>query len=184
MAAGLGSGPRVRAFLRRPKLSRARDEAQHGFTLVEILITVWILGALMVAFMGGLVTMMNSSEEQRRVSTAETELRRFAESVRDYPYEACWTASQYDAAVKVGYTSPAGFTPSVSSITYWNEAADVTPMTPTEPQTFVSSHPNCDGTLDATDDGLQQLTISMQVTGTPGVQLNPLVILKRDNQNH
>ena len=46
---------------------------EEGFTLVEILITVWIMGAVMVALMGALFTMMRTSDINRKTTEAESE---------------------------------------------------------------------------------------------------------------
>lgn len=80
---------------RRPRHSEA------GTTLVEVLITVMILGVAFVAFLGGMGTSIMSSDLHRRQAEGETLVRRYAEFVKAQPYASGCPASY----------SSAGFTP-------------------------------------------------------------------------
>ena len=73
---GTRSGARPRRGLSR----RARSQA--GVSLIEVLITVVLMGTAMVAFCSGMFVMVKASDITQRQALAETELRRLAESVR------------------------------------------------------------------------------------------------------
>jgi type II secretory pathway pseudopilin PulG len=177
VTAGLGSGRG--AFARRSRDANARDE--EGFTLVEILITLWIMGAVMVALIGALFTMTKASDLSKRTTIAETELRRYAEAVRAVPYTACQDADTYETAITNAglYTPPTGFTvtPNIVSVKYWTKGSSF------NSSAFVATHPSCDGTANETDDGAQQFAITVQLDGTPAITL-PLVITKREGPLH
>lgn len=82
-------------------LRPARDEA--GSTLVELLVTLVILGIAFVTLLGGMFTAVNSSDRQRKQTVADSALRSFAEAVKAAPYDA--TCQGYETK----YTAPAGF---------------------------------------------------------------------------
>jgi prepilin-type N-terminal cleavage/methylation domain-containing protein len=107
VTAGLGSGRRVRALWERRSSPRARHDAQDGFTLVEILISVWIMGGVMVALMGALFSLSRASDLQRKTSLAETELRHYVEQTMATPYVPC--------AGESGYGTYPAYAPSDSS---------------------------------------------------------------------
>jgi type II secretory pathway pseudopilin PulG len=76
--------------------SSTDDAAERGLTLVELLITVWIMGAVMVTLIGALFTMTKASDFQRRLAAVDVELRHYAEALRSATYLPC--AGQTDAA--------------------------------------------------------------------------------------
>jgi len=59
-------------------------------TLVEVVITVWIMGAVMVALCGALFTMVSTAGQQGRRTLAETELRHYADAILAAPYQDCY----------------------------------------------------------------------------------------------
>lgn len=63
-----------------------RDDG--GFTLIEMLIVVMLLGLGFVAVLGGMATSMIASTLHRDQAQAETEVRRYAEVMKAQPY-AC-----------------------------------------------------------------------------------------------
>src|SRR5262245_59633022 len=104
---------------RRRRDVEPRDDA--GFTLIEITITVWILGAVMVGLMGTLITMSRNTDYQRRTTIAETEMRRLEAIVRAAPYVQCPSAPNYASA----WSNPwpdATVGVSATSVKYWNGA--------------------------------------------------------------
>src|SRR5262249_34700757 len=104
---------------------RERTNApEGGFTLVEMLITVWIMGAVTVALMGSLFTMTTASDYERRNAVVETELRHYVDAINAAPYVPCATTAAY-APATVGYTNGAnaGVTASVNSVLVWQQAA-------------------------------------------------------------
>jgi type II secretory pathway pseudopilin PulG len=107
---------------------------ERGFSLVEILIAVQIMGAVMVVFGTALFTMIGSSDYARRTTLAETELRRFADAVRAAPYQPCAgvvtadPSTSYGAADQYASTwnppvgakpAPAGMSDDAPQISYW-----------------------------------------------------------------
>jgi prepilin-type N-terminal cleavage/methylation domain-containing protein len=85
VAAGLGSGRGKRS--RRSRDTGTRGEP--GYTLIEILIAVTLLGAVTVAMMGALFTVSSVSASQQATTIAESEARRLAEFMRAWPYASC-----------------------------------------------------------------------------------------------
>ena len=81
-----------------------RRPSEAGATLIEILITVMILGVAFVAFLGGMGTSIMSSDLHRRQAQGETLVRRFAEAVKGTPCAATCPLSY-----SPGFTPPAGF---------------------------------------------------------------------------
>jgi prepilin-type N-terminal cleavage/methylation domain-containing protein len=77
---------------------------ERGYTLVEMLVTVWILGAVMTALCAALFTMSKSSDYNRRLTLAETELRAYAEALQAAPYVPCEGMS--GVANGSGYVNP------------------------------------------------------------------------------
>ena len=185
MTAGLGSG-RV-AFARRSRDENARDE--DGFTLVEILITVWIMGGVMVALMGGLLTMTKASDMARRTTLAETELRHLAEAVRAAPYEDCIANANYGHYTSK-YISPSPSTVFgfiwANDVDFWNPPGSLT----ADPQQFVAdpaalqtaNSTYCDGTASQTDAGAQRIKVTVWVAEPGGIAAIATTIVKRDNR--
>lgn len=130
----------------------------RGETLLEVLIAVVIIGVAIVAIIGGLVTSVLMSDIHRKQATAGATVRDYAETIEKYvagSYVACQSAANYTSAV--GFTSPPGYTRSVTSVSYWNGSG------------WVSA---C-----GTDVGLQQLTV--QVASSDGRASEQLVIVVR-----
>ncbi|TNC29576.1 PulJ/GspJ family protein [Amycolatopsis alkalitolerans] len=92
----------------------------RGETLLELLVSVAILGLAGVALVGGLTTAVISSDAHRKAATAGATIRDYAEtietSVRVGGYQASCTPG-YGA----GFAPPAGFTtPRITSVSFWN----------------------------------------------------------------
>jgi prepilin-type N-terminal cleavage/methylation domain-containing protein len=124
-----------------------------GFSLVETLIAVAILGIGVVAVVGGMMTSITVSDLDRRQAEGQTALRAYAESVAGDTYTGC--ASAYPAAA---FSAPPGWTASMA-VAYWSTATS----------TFVAA---C-----GTDSGLQRVTLTM--TATDGRGSESLRLAKR-----
>jgi prepilin-type N-terminal cleavage/methylation domain-containing protein len=87
MTDGHGSGlrARVRAFRRR----NAAGSDAGGFTLIETLISVVILGMISTTFMGGLILMERGSAMQRASAAADMEMRRYMDWIQSVTYTSC-----------------------------------------------------------------------------------------------
>jgi Tfp pilus assembly protein PilV len=116
----------------------ARD--QRGTTLVEILITITIIGIGFVAVLGAIAVFHRSTGTQRGTATNDSAVRTYAEQLQAAPYSDC--ASAYN-----GVSAPSGFTPTVV-VSYWSGDAAGT----------YSS--NCSG-----DRGTQRLQVTLTDAG-------------------
>ena len=146
--------------------------ADSGVTLVELLVTVAILGIAFVALVGGMTTSVVGSDLHRKEATAESLVRGYAEGVKakTVAYADCATPAQYSPAA-VGFSTPSGYTPSVSRVEYWQPDA-VNPNT----GTFVSSLGTCSKTPPR-DNGVQR--ISVRVASADGRATEQIQIVKR-----
>jgi len=95
----------------------------RGETLIEILLTVVIMGITVTAILGGVGVGVLMSDVHRKQATAGVAVRDLAEAVQDSVagtgYVPCATAAAY--ASPPGYAAPAGYTASVvpTSVRYW-----------------------------------------------------------------
>ena len=102
-----------------------RDEA--GTTLVEVLMTVAILGIAVVAIVAAMGTSIIGTDHHRKQAQAQTVLLSATDAVKSQtanPYQPCATTGSYSAGSNV--TLPAGWTASavtVRSVKYWNGSA-------------------------------------------------------------
>ena len=200
MTAGLGSGQFGRVFTRRGRRCRRPDE--RGYSLVEILVTVWIMGGVMVALFGALFSTITASDLQNRTTLVETELRHYSEAVNAAVYHPCASSSGVTpisyayTPQNVGYVPDATVTASwtwSSTVTLWNKSADAGSPIPahfdgdlsaTAPawqlREFFSSGASCDHTKGyAPDDGMEQITLTVTDGGSPPISKSTTII-KRD----
>ena len=101
---------RRRAVVRRPKRS------ERGFTLVEVMIVVALLGGAVISMVGTLYTVTTVSDQQRRTSIVDAEGRRFAEKVRAMDYTPCATTDTFNSAKSTAIDVDT----SVTAVQYWN----------------------------------------------------------------
>ncbi|MFA5890347.1 MAG: prepilin-type N-terminal cleavage/methylation domain-containing protein [Actinomycetota bacterium] len=133
---------------------------EAGVTLVEVLVTVVILGMAFAAIVGAMGTSILASDIHRKQATSEVVLRDYAETLAAASYVTCGTTSSYEA---VSFTPPTGFTVSVTAVEYYTSAT----------QTFESSY----GTCPVSDSGLQRL--SLRVVSDDARATETLQIVKR-----
>jgi prepilin-type N-terminal cleavage/methylation domain-containing protein len=124
-----------------------------GFSLVETLIAVAILGLGVVTVVSGMMTSITIGDLDRRQADGQTALRAYAEAVAGDTYTGC--AASYPAAA---FSAPAGWTAAMT-VAYWS--AGTSTFTPT-----------C-----GTDSGLQRVTLT--VTATDGRGSETLRLGKR-----
>jgi prepilin-type N-terminal cleavage/methylation domain-containing protein len=62
---------------------------EAGFNLIEVIMTVAILGIAVVAVLSGLLTAANASDFQRKDAVVETALRNYAENIRTAALASC-----------------------------------------------------------------------------------------------
>ena len=97
-----------------------------GESLVELLVTIAILGTSVVGVMGAVATAVGASTLDRRQVQAQALLRTWGENVAavdDAGYGDCRPASGVAATTPAPSPLPAGFTASVTSVTYWDGTA-------------------------------------------------------------
>src|SRR5262245_26290216 len=97
-------------------MSRLHWRSDRGETLVEVLVSVMILGVAGVAIVSGLMMSVQASDSHRKQTTGGAYVRSFAEAIQDYVatsgtnhYQGCAGADYYTGKVSLGL--PAGFTP-------------------------------------------------------------------------
>jgi prepilin-type N-terminal cleavage/methylation domain-containing protein len=129
--------------------------AENGFTLVEILVAVAIMGIAVVGILMALATMLNVSTVGRSLANVDQVTRKYSESITAASYASC--ASSYSSV-----TLPSGYSfSSGPTITYWNGD---------NPPTFASS---C-----SSDKGVQRIAASLREQSS-GQTANVVVIKNR-----
>ena len=128
-----------------------------GLTLVELLVTVAIVGVAFASLIAGISTYTTSGANHQLQAETQLQLREFAERVTVASYVDC--ATSYDSA----YTPPSGFG-RVSSVRLWNPATSAYDITPT---------------AGCTDPRLQRVTLTLTRTRVPLAYTTTLDIVKR-----
>jgi prepilin-type N-terminal cleavage/methylation domain-containing protein len=93
MTGGHGSG--LRARVRAIRRWNTAEPDASGFTLVETLISVVILGMVSTTFMGGLILMERGSAMQRASAAADMEMRRYTDWIQTVTYASCAQPGHY-----------------------------------------------------------------------------------------
>lgn len=122
----------------------ARDAGDAGESLVELLVTVVILGIATAGIAAALLTAGKASTLHRQQALTQNALRSWAEQVGAAAYTDCATAAGISAP---NPALPTGLTASVTGVQYWNGTS------------FVAS---C-----GTDTGLQKVTL--RITAANGL---------------
>lgn len=92
----------------------ARDA---GETLVELLVTVVILGIATSGISAALLATVNASDLHRQQVLARAALRSWAEQIGTGTYNACAAAGSFAAPSPA---LPSGLTAAVTSVSYWD----------------------------------------------------------------
>jgi Tfp pilus assembly protein PilV len=129
-----------------------------GESLVELLVTVVVLGIAGAGIAAALLTADSAAGQHRQQAAAQNLLRTWAEQVAAGPYTDCATAARIAAPAAA---LPAGTTATVASVQYWNGTA------------FTST---C-----GTDSGIQRVTLRVTSTAsrTPAVTEDVAVVLRK-----
>ena len=166
--------------IRPPVRRTGRGRPEAGDTLIEVLISIAILGITITALLGALVTTITSASEHRSLASLDTVLRSYAEQLKydvqlqpgaNSWFTQCATVSspttsppQYE-----GHTiTPANQPPNVNysvvilGIKYWNDSTN----------TF-------DATCGVPDDQSQFQLVTLQATAPNGV-VEPLSVGLRE----
>jgi prepilin-type N-terminal cleavage/methylation domain-containing protein len=139
---------------------------ESGVTLIEMLITVAILGTAFAAIVGGMTVSIFGSDLHRKQATAETVLRSYGESVEAKAgWDGCSaTAAGYMPAA-VGFTNPSAsqFSVTATAVEFWAPSGNT--------GTWASSCPG------GTDTGLQR--VSLRVQSLDGRATETLQVVRR-----
>jgi len=140
-------------------MTRPGCRTDDGVTLIELLVTLTILGIGFVAVLAGLATSSASSDQLRNAAGADTVLRSFAEHVKGAAYTSCARAAE-------AYDQPLdhypGFTTDVT-VSSWDPEAGKQPCR-------------------SPDRGLQLVEVSVRTAGAADTRavVVQLLLVKRD----
>jgi prepilin-type N-terminal cleavage/methylation domain-containing protein len=82
-----------------------RGQAERGFSLIEVLVTVVIVGIAFIVIVGGLYTALVASDHHRKQANVQAALRNVAEALKGVPYVNCASTSNYGDALVQPRTS-------------------------------------------------------------------------------
>jgi prepilin-type N-terminal cleavage/methylation domain-containing protein len=149
----------------KPRTRRA-ERSEAGVTLIELMVTISILGIAFTALLASLMGVFSFGEQHRKLAVGETLVRRYADSVNNATYVDCATTSSYSASLTPA--PPTGYTVTITTVEYWNGDASAT---------FGTSQSGC---VSASDKGAQRITVRVTGVASVGPLSNDVVILKRD----
>ena len=147
--------------------ARSRDSArshgsQQGASLVEVLISVVLVGVVILGLAAGMLTLIGTSTSTSERQQIQLALGSFTESLKAGAYETCTsnsavaTPATYQAAYDAWpskWTPPQGsMTSGITRVEYWDS----------QQAEFVDSCPN------AGDQGTQRLTVQVDWQGRSG----------------
>jgi type II secretory pathway pseudopilin PulG len=132
----------------------------EGETLVELLVSIALLGIASIAIMASITMGLKASALSAGLAQNQNLLRNWAEVLNATPYIDCATASSY--GVPIGMNVPSNVDLVVTEVAYWDEGTS----------SFIGS---C-----STDEGAQRLTLQTTVeSGTNQPSVNELKIVIR-----
>ena len=92
-----------------------------GVTLVELLMTVAIMGIAFVAIIGGFYTITTVSSGNRDLVDGRSTVKQYAELIESQPFRTC--PATYSLA---GVVTPTGWNAPTVTLTYWDPVATST----------------------------------------------------------
>jgi prepilin-type N-terminal cleavage/methylation domain-containing protein len=147
---------------------RQEIDSDAGFSLVEIMIAVAIVGITFAAILGGLLSSITVSAFQRKEAIADSIVRSAAELVKasgQTPYKNCAKPGEYSLK---DLSVPSDFTVTITDVAYWSW--DGQPVPGNYSVGFTSSCPT-------PDNGIQRITIS--ATSSDGQATETVQVIKR-----
>lgn len=127
---------------------------EAGFTLVDTIVGVAILGIGVTVVVGGMATSITVSARGRAEAEAQIAVRSYAEQIAAATYVDCSTSYSTTFAAPSGYTA-------TQSVSYWDSATS----------TFVAA---C-----STDSGLQRITLTVASTDGRASEVQPVAKRRR-----
>lgn len=151
-------------------LHRRSDLAgQGGFSLIESIIAITIIGMTVMALIAAVLTVLYSTNSHKRSVFSGVELTTIAEAVRDLSYVDCEAASSMQSRLTAETAEMLpGYNLAVTDITFANSNTNADPN--------FSTRSECVSTKDY---GLQRVVLNVSSPGTPDVA-EEVVVLKRD----
>jgi type II secretory pathway pseudopilin PulG len=141
-----------------------------GETLIELIITIAIMGITIPAVIGAVLVAVDSSSQDRRIVQAQQLLTSWSETIAKANTEASYTSAacplplSYYAAGSFAPSPvlPSGFMASVASVDYW--------------QASTSSYGGC-----AQDEGIRRIHLQIAVTASlyPTFTVDRYVLVRR-----
>lgn len=138
-------------------MKRQTWRREDGVSLIEVLVAVVIMGVTFASILGAISTAIIGSDIDRAQVKVETELRSFAEYVKDQGYK---TPMSLTACVSTGGTygsgyvsTQAGVTATATGVSFWVPGSN--PATFVVPSTPPPTDPVC-----ATNSGLHGVTLT------------------------
>lgn len=153
-----------------------------GFSLIEILVALAIIGIAVVTFLSSMVSLTVATEHHRGHGATDTVVRDFGEAIKKQAitattYSKCPTTADLTPAFAV-----AGFTTTVDTVEYWIPAVG-------DPSTgsFTTNRATCeahfDGLCDTCDPGYQRVKLTVEATRAEfrGGRTTAQILLRRGN---
>ncbi len=147
-----------RSRSRRSSGRRGNQRCDAGETLIELLISVMLLGLAVITMLGGLLVLTASSVFYEDETQVQNGLYDWASTVAAMPYTDCVTAG----AVPGPPDLPAKYTATVTSVEYWNGSA------------FTATCPSSD-----TGVARLGLRIGAPLAGYPGFSKSLVVVIRK-----
>lgn len=133
-----------------------------GETLLELVVTIAILGVCVVGIGAGIALSIKISAIHRNQATADAFLHNYAETLQN-SYAPCTGGVAPNYVSIATLAAPSGFTAPTATVKFWNPGG--------APASFDSS------ACPATDPGLQQVTL--RLNSTDGFTAESLVVILR-----
>ena len=83
---------------------KARLQGQRGFTLIEILVALALLGVIVVTLVSAFASTVIATTHHRQQTTLDLVVRSEAEYIKSRPYQANPGANGYGTIASAGYT--------------------------------------------------------------------------------
>lgn len=154
-------------------MTRQRLALAHrdrGESLLELIITIMIMGITIPAVVGAVLASVGSSSQDRRQIQAQQLITSWSETIAKantdatYTEGSCPATTFYASGAFAPTALPSGFHPSVVSITYWNAVTGA-----------------FDGSACATEKGIRQVRLRIDVDAGvyPGFSMDRYVIVRK-----